>query len=76
MTLFGSCARLKIVEILQLPDIVERIDLYAAHRARAQMQIRRCAKAYGSTVVSISYGGSGRQAAGTCQMDNDLAAAA
>jgi nanoRNase/pAp phosphatase (c-di-AMP/oligoRNAs hydrolase) len=51
MMLIDCCASLSIEQILELPDVVERRDLYAAHRARAEMQIRRCAKVYGTTVV-------------------------
>jgi nanoRNase/pAp phosphatase (c-di-AMP/oligoRNAs hydrolase) len=51
MMLIDCCATLSIEEILELPDVLERRDLYASHRARAEMQIRRCAKVHGTTVV-------------------------
>jgi nanoRNase/pAp phosphatase (c-di-AMP/oligoRNAs hydrolase) len=51
MMLIDCCASLTIDQILELPDVVERSELYAAHRTRAEMQIRRCAKVYGTTVV-------------------------
>lgn len=51
MELIDYCATHGIDEILALPDVRERADLYFAHQAPAQEQIRRCAKVHGNLVV-------------------------
>lgn len=51
MELIDYCREHTIEQILELPDVKERADLYFAHRDRAQQQIRRCAKVYGKLVV-------------------------
>jgi nanoRNase/pAp phosphatase (c-di-AMP/oligoRNAs hydrolase) len=51
MHLIYSCLDVSIDEILGSPDVVERIDLYRAHAAAAQEQIRRCATVRDSVVV-------------------------
>ncbi len=51
MELIDYCAAHSIDEILALPDVKERADLYFAHRDPAQEQIRRCAHVHGNLVV-------------------------
>ncbi len=133
MDLIVNCRDLSIADILQLPDVQERVSLYQEHREKAQEQIQRCATVYDNLVVldlreeetifatnrfvvyslfpqcnisihamwgkqklnSVStigksildrscvtdvgelcfgYGGGGHEAAGTCQVDHELAA--
>ena len=38
-------------EILETPDVAERVELYNEHRERAVEQIRRCASVHGNLVV-------------------------
>lgn len=40
-----------IKEILQLPDVRERVDLYMEHHGKFREQIERCAKVQGNLVV-------------------------
>jgi nanoRNase/pAp phosphatase (c-di-AMP/oligoRNAs hydrolase) len=40
-----------IEEVLALPDIVERVDLYFEHAEKAQEQIRRCTTVHGNLAV-------------------------
>jgi nanoRNase/pAp phosphatase (c-di-AMP/oligoRNAs hydrolase) len=134
MDLINYCADHGIDEILTLPDVKERVDLYFEHAARAKEQILRCTTVHGNLAVldlrgeetiwaanrfmiyalfpytnisvhvlwgvqkqntvfatgksildrssktnvgalMLKYGGGGHQAAGTCQVDNDKAAA-
>lgn len=51
MDLIGYCKDHSIEEILQLPDVRERVDLYMAHANLAMDQIMRCAKKYDNLVV-------------------------
>jgi nanoRNase/pAp phosphatase (c-di-AMP/oligoRNAs hydrolase) len=51
MQLIDYCREHTIDEILNLPDVRERIDLYQEHRDRFVAQIKRCTKVYGSVVV-------------------------
>jgi nanoRNase/pAp phosphatase (c-di-AMP/oligoRNAs hydrolase) len=51
MELIDCCRTMSIQEILELPDVKERRELYAEHRAEAEAQIRRCATVHGETVV-------------------------
>jgi nanoRNase/pAp phosphatase (c-di-AMP/oligoRNAs hydrolase) len=134
MDLIKYCRDHNIEEILALPDVKERVDLYFDQAAKAKEQILRCTTVHGNlalldlrneetiwatnrfmiyalfpqTNISIhvlwgvqkqntvfatgksildrgsktnvgelmlQYGGGGHQAAGTCQVDNDQAAA-
>jgi nanoRNase/pAp phosphatase (c-di-AMP/oligoRNAs hydrolase) len=134
MDLIEYCRDHDIDEILSLPDVIERVDLYFDHAERAREQIRRCATVHGNLVVldlrfedviwatnrfviyalfpqtnisihvmwgvqnqntvlatgksildrssktnvgelMLSYGGGGHNAAGTCQVENDIAEA-
>jgi nanoRNase/pAp phosphatase (c-di-AMP/oligoRNAs hydrolase) len=132
MELIDYCKEHTIDEVLGLPDVAERINLYREHRDRFVEQIRRCTTVHGrlavldlrneeviyagnrfmiyalypecnvsmhiigglrrqNTVFAIgksildrsckikigelvfAYGGGGHNAAGTCQIDNELA---
>jgi nanoRNase/pAp phosphatase (c-di-AMP/oligoRNAs hydrolase) len=134
MDLIKYCRDHDITQILQLPDVVERVKLYEEHAEKAREQIQRCATVHKNLVVldlrdeetifaanrfmiyalypqcnisihamwgvqkqntvfatgksildrssksnvgelMLKYGGGGHQAAGTCQVDNDRAAA-
>lgn len=134
MDLIDHCRTHTIAELLCLPDVVERVQLYFDHAERAKEQILRCGTVHGNLVVldlrqeetiyaanrfmiyalfpqcnisihamwgvqkrntvfatgksildrssrtdvgalMLAYGGGGHHAAGTCQVDNDEAAA-
>jgi nanoRNase/pAp phosphatase (c-di-AMP/oligoRNAs hydrolase) len=51
MMLIDACRTMNIDDILELPDVMERRELFEAHRAQAEAQIRRCSTASGTTVV-------------------------
>jgi nanoRNase/pAp phosphatase (c-di-AMP/oligoRNAs hydrolase) len=51
MDLIQYCRNHSIEEILQLPDVIERIDLYFDHTARARQQMARCATVHKNLVV-------------------------
>lgn len=51
MALIDHCRDMSIDEIMQLPDVKERVDLYFAHRTKFQEQVRRCASICGNLVV-------------------------
>ena len=51
MDLIESCRSHGIADILRLPDVVERTDLYFDHAARARAQIERCATVHNNLVV-------------------------
>ena len=135
MDLIDYCKNHSIADILKLPDVIERSELYAAHEDRFKEQLKRCSKVYQNLVVldlrheetiyagnrfmiyalypqcnisihvlwgvkqqntvfatgksifnrssktnvgelMLKWGGGGHNAAGTCQIDNDRAAAA
>lgn len=134
MDLIKYCRNHGIDEILALPDVKERVELYFEHAEKAREQLLRCATVHKNLVVldlrdeetiwatnrfmiyalfpqtnisihvlwgvqkqntvfatgksildrgsrtnvgelMLQYGGGGHQAAGTCQVDNDRAAA-
>ena len=134
MDLIQYCRDHGIEDILSLPDVKERIDIYQEHADKAKAQIQRCASVHGNLVVldlreeetiwattrfmvyalypqcnisihvmwgvqkqntvlatgksildrssktnvgelMLAYGGGGHHAAGTCQVENDQAAA-
>ncbi len=134
MELIEQCRTLSIEEIMELPDVRERVKLYFEHDAEAKAQIKRCVVEHGDLVVldlreedpiyavnrfmiyalfprsnisvhvlwgvkrqntvfaigksilnrssevnigelCLAYGGGGHLNAGTCQVDNDAAAA-
>jgi len=51
MKLIDYCRNHTIAEILALPDVKERVDLYFEHLVKAVDQIRRCADVHGNLVV-------------------------
>lgn len=51
MMLIDFCKKYTIEEILQLPDVKERVDLYMAHQRQAMEQIERRAKVYDNVVI-------------------------
>jgi len=51
MDLIAYCADHTIAQILALPDVKERVDLYFDHEAKAKEQLRRCTRQYGNLVV-------------------------
>ncbi len=51
MDLIKYCRDHSIEQILQLPDVQERVELYFDHAEKAKEQILRCAKQHGNLVV-------------------------
>lgn len=51
MQLIDFCQTHGIDEILQLPDVDERVSLYLEHQREAKAQIQRCATVYHNLVV-------------------------
>jgi nanoRNase/pAp phosphatase (c-di-AMP/oligoRNAs hydrolase) len=51
MQLIDQCTSMTVEEILETPDVAERVDLYRAHADAAEEQIRRCATVHGNAVV-------------------------
>src|SRR3954469_15664777 len=51
MQLIDDCMRLSIDEILETPDVEERVELYRSHEHAAVEQIQRCAQVYENLVV-------------------------
>ena len=51
MQLIDHCRDHSVEEILSLPDVKERVDLYMEHREKFVDQLRRCARAHGPVVV-------------------------
>lgn len=51
MKLIECCQRLSIEEILDLPDVRERVELFQSHREQAEEQIQRCSTVHGKLVV-------------------------
>jgi nanoRNase/pAp phosphatase (c-di-AMP/oligoRNAs hydrolase) len=51
MDLIDACITMSIEDILALPDVKERVDLYTAHQAEAQDQILCCSKVHENLVV-------------------------
>jgi nanoRNase/pAp phosphatase (c-di-AMP/oligoRNAs hydrolase) len=51
MDLIDYCRNHNIEQIMQLPDVKERADLYFSHAEKFKDQIKRCAKVYGNLVV-------------------------
>ncbi len=51
MELIDACLTKGIDEILEMPDVRERVDLYAEHEPKAREQIKRCAKVHGHVVA-------------------------
>jgi len=51
MQLIDYCREHTIKEILALPDVVERVQLYEAHKADFEEQVKRCSTVYQNLVV-------------------------
>lgn len=51
MDLIDYCRNHGIDQIMELPDVRERVKLYEEHNALCKQQIRRCAKVHGNLVV-------------------------
>lgn len=51
MQLIDYCRNHSIDDILKLPDVKERTDLYFEHDSKARQQIQKCAKVYDNLVV-------------------------
>jgi nanoRNase/pAp phosphatase (c-di-AMP/oligoRNAs hydrolase) len=51
MELIDACMTLGVEDILKLPDVKERVDLYFEHEAKAREQIVRCATVHQNLVV-------------------------
>ena len=51
MDLIKYCRDHGIEDILSLPDVKERIDIYQEHATKAEAQIQRCASVHGNLVV-------------------------
>ncbi|MDP9293124.1 MAG: exopolyphosphatase [Actinomycetota bacterium] len=51
MQLIDDCTQMTVEEILQTPDVAERVELYDDHSERAVQQIRRCSKLEANLVV-------------------------
>jgi nanoRNase/pAp phosphatase (c-di-AMP/oligoRNAs hydrolase) len=51
MQLIDVCREHDVDEILQLPDVRERVALYREHHDKAKEQIRRCSRVHGNLVV-------------------------
>jgi nanoRNase/pAp phosphatase (c-di-AMP/oligoRNAs hydrolase) len=51
MDLIEYCRNHNIEQIMQLPDVKERADMYFEHEAKFKQQLQRCAKVHGNLVV-------------------------
>ena len=51
MQLIDYCREHDVDEILFLPDVRERVELFESHRDKAEEQIKRCSTVHGETVV-------------------------
>ncbi len=51
MELIDFCRNHTVEEILELPDVKERVELYNEHAPRQQKQIERCSTVHGNLVV-------------------------
>jgi nanoRNase/pAp phosphatase (c-di-AMP/oligoRNAs hydrolase) len=51
MQLIDMCREHDVDEILQLPDVSERVALYREHEEKAKAQIRRCSRVHENLVV-------------------------
>ena len=51
MELIDCCKTMSIEEILELPDVKERSDMYFEHADKFRAQLQRCSKVYGNLVV-------------------------
>lgn len=51
MDLIDYCKNHGVDQIMQLPDVQERCEMYFDHEEKFKTQIRRCSKTFGSLVV-------------------------
>jgi nanoRNase/pAp phosphatase (c-di-AMP/oligoRNAs hydrolase) len=51
MELIDACQRMGVEDILELPDVRERVELYREHQPRAREQIARASTVHGNLVV-------------------------
>lgn len=51
MKLIDACREKTIDEILQMPDVAERVELYRSHESRAIEQLNRCSELHGDVVL-------------------------
>ena len=51
MKLIDACIHHSVEEILAMPDVKERVDLYMEHQPKFKEQITRCATVHGNLVV-------------------------
>ena len=51
MDLIDYCKDHDLQQVMQLPDIKERVDLFKEHEQAAKEQIQRCSKTYKNCVV-------------------------
>jgi nanoRNase/pAp phosphatase (c-di-AMP/oligoRNAs hydrolase) len=51
MQLIDHCVTMSIAEILEHPDVAERVALYRRHAGAAAEQVRRCSTVHGRVVV-------------------------
>lgn len=51
MQLIDACTELTVEQILETPDVAERVELYNEHAEAAEAQLRRCADVRGNLVV-------------------------
>ncbi|RDE25020.1 exopolyphosphatase [Motiliproteus coralliicola] len=51
MELIDACKEMSIDQILQLPDVQERVELFREHEQNFEQQLQRCAKVYDNLVV-------------------------
>jgi len=51
MELIDACLELSVEEVLEMPDVVERVTLYREHAAAAQAQLEQRSTVHGNLVV-------------------------
>ncbi len=51
MRLIDACIHHSVEEILEMPDVKERVDMYFEHEERFKEQIKRCSTVHGNLVV-------------------------
>lgn len=51
MELIDACVELPVEQVLELPDVAERVELYERHAPAARQQLRTCSKVRGNLVV-------------------------
>jgi len=51
MRLIDACLNHSVEEILALPDVKERVDLYRDHEAKFRDQLQRCSTVHGKLVI-------------------------